>query len=59
MSGSHADITISYKVYYYSWQVVGVLQDLLPMAKKQVDKPCCHHGPNNHGTECTVGETKL
>jgi len=40
-------------------KVVGVLQDLLPMAKKQVDKPCCHHGPNNHGTECTVGETKL
>lgn len=37
---------------------VEVLQEILPQAKHQVDKPCCCHG-SNHITQCTSSEARL
>lgn len=37
---------------------VVVLQEILPQAKQQVDKPCCCHG-SQHITQCTSAEARL
>ncbi|KAG0607263.1 hypothetical protein M758_8G014500 [Ceratodon purpureus] len=37
---------------------VVVLQEILPQAKQQVDKPCCCHG-SQHFTQCTSAEARL